>query len=175
MKAKSFYTLPNKVVNCWRGLTATKCSFLYWGRPERDWILEWKNLLCQFCSIAEEKKRIDEVALKRALVCWGTAELLYFCLHPVLHFWKCHCFQKLQGEHVPTTGTCFLSDWEQPCSFWLPGAVSEFCVCWSPHVQYDKASADDRYLNTAQIGVWFKCSLPECGNIKQTLSNPWRG
>lgn len=41
----------------------------------------------------------------------------------------------------------------------LPGAVSEFRVCWSPHMQYDKASVDDRYLNTAQIGVGFKSVL----------------
>lgn len=61
MKAKSSCTLPNKMVNCWRGLTdgkkKNKCSFLCWGRPERDWISEWKNLLCQCCSVSGGKKK----------------------------------------------------------------------------------------------------------------------
>lgn len=93
MKAKSSCTLPNKIpnkmVNSWRGLTdCNRIQFSLLRKTRERLNFRGKNLLCQFCSISEEQKRIDEVALKRALCMLRHRQIVLFLPPPCIAFLK---------------------------------------------------------------------------------------
>lgn len=72
--------------------------------------------------------------------CFISASTLYCVFEKAVAFKSSKGGTFLQQENVSS-----LTERNMPL---LPGAGSEFLVCWSPHVQYNKAPVDDSYLNT---------------------------